>query len=248
MNRETVTLQPLPWDSEMLDVPAGIIDCSALADVSSPEYAEHIYRVIRENEGVTFITVKLPELSLNSVNYLVSHGARLVDTELVFRHHPLAYPLPGPVDHPLEVRFMKQIEGSGQVFAPLAESMQFSRFFTDEHIPRQKAMKLWETSIINHCEGFADEIAVGYLHNEAVALVTIRRHEDRRIFLHIVGVLEAFRGQGVVGKMLAEVVSRYSGDYRVFVETQAINTAARKAYQRAGFLLDSIKYILHYWQ
>ena len=122
-----------------------------------------------------------------------------------------------------------------------------SRFFQDPHISYVQADALWKESIKNHCEGFADELLVCYCDDIPCGLVTIRFKDNNRLYLHIVAVLNEYQGRGIARMMLGKIAERYSENFRIYVETQSDNLAAQKAYQKSGFVYDSLKYILHLW-
>ena len=46
---------------------------------------------------------------------------------------------------------------------------------------------------------------------------------------------------------MSRVTREYGDKYKIFMETQSLNNSARELYQRTGFTLDSIRYVLHVW-
>ena len=47
--------------------------------------------------------------------------------------------------------------------------------------------------------------------------------------------------------MITKIADRYGGKYDIFVEASSMNTQAIKSYQKSGFILNSMYYILHVW-
>jgi len=70
---------------------------------------------------------------------------------------------------------------------------------------------------------------------------------NNEITLYIIGVLEQFQGHGLGRSLMSRIIREYGDKYKIFVETQSLNKNARKLYQRTGFSLDSIRYVLHVW-
>jgi ribosomal protein S18 acetylase RimI-like enzyme len=43
------------------------------------------------------------------------------------------------------------------------------------------------------------------------------------------------------------MTKEYGKNHEIFVETQSLNKSAQRLYKRAGFFLDSMRYVLHVW-
>jgi ribosomal protein S18 acetylase RimI-like enzyme len=117
----------------------------------------------------------------------------------------------------------------------------------DDNIPRDKARKLWSESIRNHCMGRADRLAIVYVQEQPVGMATLNFGDNKNINLHIVGVLKSFQGHGIGSSLMSRITKEYGGKHEIFVEAQSLNKGAQRFYKRAGFFLDSMRYILHVW-
>ena len=233
--------EDLEWDSEKLGVRCGRIiynDISAESD--SVKLLDAFKRLISEKRGIDFITIKLPPSFRLVVNGLVKSCAELIDTEIVFKLNKTDN---SSVD--CEVKIVQECDPSR--FVPLADEMVYSRYFLDQEIPKIKARELWADSIKNYCLGRAGNLAIAYIKESPVGIVSIDFLDSNRINLHIVGVLKAFQGCGVGSSMITTIADRYGEEYDIFVEASSMNIQAINFYQKSGFIIDSMHYILHVW-
>ncbi|MBW2619624.1 MAG: GNAT family N-acetyltransferase [Deltaproteobacteria bacterium] len=242
-NRSTSkpSLRRLGWDSEMLGLCCGIIDCSILpAEASKIDPFAKIEKLLAQGSEYDLIALKLPSLWPDTVNRLVRDGARLIETELVFAYSG------GPVrGDASSVRFSSRVEAAA--FTPLAAMMQHSRLFIDPAIPHERALRLWIKSIKNYCEGRADDLAVAFHDGRPAGLTTLNFLETGAVNLHIVGVLKKHQGQGVGRAMMSAVAQKYGRDHAITVETLSANTPAQHLYQKSGFQLVAVQHVLHAW-
>ncbi len=233
--------EDLEWDSEKLGVSCGRIICNDISSESdSAKLLDAFKRLILEKSGVDFITIKLLPAFRLVINGLVKSCAKLIDTEIVFKLNKT-----GNLNVDCEVKIVKECDP--RRFVPLADEMVYSRFFLDQEIPKIKARKLWASSIKNYCHGRADNLAIAYIKKSPVGMATIDFLDNNRINLHIVGVLKKFQGRGVGSSMITKIADRYGEQYDIFVEASSMNTQAINLYQKSGFILDSMHYILHVW-
>jgi len=235
------SLRRLDWDSEMLGLCCGIIDCSVLPEEASKidPYAK-IEKLLSQGSKYDLIVLKLPSFWSDSVNRLIRDGARLIETELVFVYSG------GPVrGDASSVRFSSRVEAAA--FTPLAAMMQHSRLFIDPEVPHERALRLWTESIKNYCEGRADELAVAFHDGRPAGLTTLNFFKTGAVNLHIVGVLKEYQGQGIGLAMMSAVTQKYGRDHAIIVETLSANTPAQHLYQRSGFQLFAVQHVLHAW-
>lgn len=239
-------LKYLDWDSKQLGVRCGIIDGINIQNLSKPAALTKHIKTLCKKKNFDFITIKLKSDFLKTVNELIKAGALLVDTELTFHYSGRTSKEDlGSIPRGVKVTFCKKCNSKS--FIKLAKEMRYSRFFVDPKIPTNKALHLWQTSIKNHCEGFADKLLIAYRKNSPCGIIALRFKNDRQLFLHIVGVLAGFRGKNIGRHMLQKIIECYAKDYDICVETQSANAVAQIVYQKAGFKLHSLKYVLHYW-
>lgn len=242
-----IILRDLDWDSEQLGVRCGLIDASALAGSYDPEIlSERILNEVEKSGGPEFITIKLPQHFIATLNALLVSGAALVDTELTFACSESSQIKPSALPDECRLEFCDSVDS--KPFLALADEMRGSRFFLDPAIPNEKALALWRASIKNHCEGFADKLLVAYTDDDPSGIVTLSFKSHDSLYLHIVGVRREYQSKRIGSRMLGEIIDKHAADRTIYVETQSLNTPAQRLYRGAGFRFHSLRYILHYWR
>ncbi|RJP21629.1 MAG: GNAT family N-acetyltransferase [Candidatus Omnitrophota bacterium] len=242
-----ISFSYLDWDDEQLGIRCGLMDGMHLEGTSNVDgLGDVVIDCIEAHDDVDFVTLKLPQNTVSAVNRILHAGAQLIDTELTFAFSVNTPPPVVAADPALTCTFCKTVESAP--FLSLAEEMRHSRFFRDERIPAERALRLWQSSIANHCEGYADQLLVAYYAGKPSGLITLARKNADTYFMHIVGVLKPFQGKKIATGMIYEVVRQYSHEYSIYVETQSTNLPAQMLYQKAGFSFHRLKYVLHYWR
>lgn len=230
-----------------MGVKCGLIDAAGFDYSVGPAELAGSIKSLCAKSAVDFITIKVPYNFIGAVNPLIRFGAALIDTELSFVYSGGQFPDEGRISSArTEFKFCKEFKGGALV--PLAKEMRMSRFFRDSKISRKRAVGLWEESIRNHCSGLADQLLIAYCNGRPSGIVTIEFQGSDKISLFLVGVLKKFQRKGIAKNMLKAIVDRYSDSHSIHVDTQADNIAAQRLYQGAGFRLESLKYVLHYWK
>jgi ribosomal protein S18 acetylase RimI-like enzyme len=95
--------------------------------------------------------------------------------------------------------------------------------------------------------GRADKLAIVYEQGQPAGMATIKFGDNKIINLHIIGVLKSFQGHGIGSSLMSRITKEYGNNHEIFVETQSLNKSAQRLYKRAGFFLDSMRYVLHVW-
>ncbi len=241
LQNENLFYERLEWDSRHLDLQCGLIGFRDVSpNINQYELADNVRKIIAENRDADFITIKLPGDFPIVLDCLVKNSARFIDTELIYKFNHTS-----DVTNEHTVNFFDSFDPD--LFTPLADEMIFSRFYMDNNIPRDKARKLWSDSIRNYCMGRADRLAIVYLQGQPVGMATMNFDNNMNINLHILGVLRPFWRKGLGGSLISKITREYGDKYEIFVETQSLNKSARKLYQRTGFSLDSMRYVIHVW-
>lgn len=236
-----IKIHDLKWDTGILGVKSSFID---LLHKNLEEPFKNIVEKIQKSDS-EFLTIKLAKTYTPLINNLLGIGAKLVDCELTYVFNKKTN-LTKIQNNNCEVIFLKTVDHGP--FLQLANSMDKSRFFMDKNICKEKAIYLWEQSIKNHCCGRADMLAVAYVDKKPAGIITINFLDRKTINLHIVGVLKDYQGQKIGTTLINNVVKKYSNVYNIVVETQSTNIAAQKLYEKSGFVLKDLKYVLHYWR
>jgi len=239
---EAIVFKRLLWDTERLGVTCGLIDCSLCNDkMDQGRVLACVTGLMEENRDIEFATIKLPPAFRGVLNGLIKEGAAFIDTELIFRFQKSE-----EREKAHEIAFLDTFEPD--IFLPLAGEMTWSRFFMDERIPAERAHSLWTHSIRSQCLERADALAVAFRDVEPAGLVTLHFEEAQKIRLFIVGVLPECQGCGVGSDLMKAVTEKYGAGYDIYVETSSMNRTAQRLYQKAGFGLSHMRYLLHKMQ
>jgi|SRR6185312_10206534 len=122
-----------------------------------------------------------------------------------------------------------------------------TRFFADQHFPREACARLYETWIRRSAEGWADCVLVAD-GDGPVAYATLHRDGDAAR-IGLIAVASDTRRLGI-GRALMIDAFRWcdaTGVRRLSVATQAQNTSALRFYLRCGFNVDQVDFWLHKW-
>jgi RimJ/RimL family protein N-acetyltransferase len=131
-----------------------------------------------------------------------------------------------------------------------ASAHTHSRFFYDRCLPAADARRLFETWIERSClHEIADHVVVAEHDGRVVGYVTARIHPDGGGRIGLVGVDEQARGHGL-GLAMAQTMLLWleaQGCPVIDVVTQGRNIAARRIYERCGFMSYSVQLWYHRW-
>ena len=123
-----------------------------------------------------------------------------------------------------------------------------TRFFADPRFSG-KAPSLYRTWISTSVRGHADFVLVAKVDGRPAGYVTGKEGGGGVGHIGLCGVDASARGHGL-GRALVEQALRWfyeHGRREVYVVTQGRNIAARRLYERCGFLTSSVELWFHRW-
>jgi dTDP-4-amino-4,6-dideoxy-D-galactose acyltransferase len=127
-----------------------------------------------------------------------------------------------------------------------------SRFAVDSRIERAKFESLYrvwiERSVRREIAGDVLIAHDGRANQPLAGMITVKVTGDVGN-IGLVAVAEAYRGQGV-GSRLIEAAHRWMNDRRAAkstVVTQLANSAACRLYERAGYDIEQVENVYHFW-
>ena len=129
-------------------------------------------------------------------------------------------------------------------------SYSHSRFYYDEHFPRELCGEFYAVWIEKCCHGHANAVLVAEIQGSPVGYVTCRLGHDEKIGqIDLVAVIEAAAGRGVGFSLLNAAKRWFSahGATQVVVVTQGRNIGAQRLYQRSGFVTNRVELWYHRW-
>jgi len=233
----------LEWDKEKLGIDCGLIDLRKF----KKDYNDiSIHNLINAHKEIEYFTIKLPQNNIDILNSLLKlKNFCLIDTEITFKYNrcdfdKLIYP------KGLKLEYHNKYESSA--FISLAKDMIHSRFFTEKNISYSKALNLWQSSIHDHCNGYSDKMLIAFMNDEPAGITTLKFDVEQELYLHIVGVIKKYRGQGIAKYLINRIINDFCDVYNIMIETQSNNIPAQKVYQKSGLEFSELNYIVHYWK
>ena len=238
-----LTIKPLGWDSKHLGITCGRLSFDQTTPASTQQITPNKISTLFKKSEAKLIVSKVPSTHNNLVNSLKSESI-FIDAEITFQYSHADFSPNCPDNY--DVIFYKSCDPTP--FKSLAQEMKYSRYYLDPNISDRTAESMWIDSIKNHCLTLADEIATLHINNEPAGIITIQKRANRVINLHIVGILKKFQNRAAGRHLIQQVIQRFHKNHTILVEASSCNRRALKFYQHNGFFLESIQYIMHYWQ
>jgi dTDP-4-amino-4,6-dideoxy-D-galactose acyltransferase len=132
-----------------------------------------------------------------------------------------------------------------------AESFLDTRFYFDQHFPREKCGAYFERWLVDSFKGFADLILVADRDGEPVGCATFKVIEngERTARSGLLLVAQNARRRGVARALKMASLDWYAEQQvpTMTVATQARNIATQVLNQRCGFILQSVDLWYHKW-
>jgi dTDP-4-amino-4,6-dideoxy-D-galactose acyltransferase len=123
-----------------------------------------------------------------------------------------------------------------------------TRFYYDQHFPRDLSDRLYETWIENSCNGYAEQVLVAVNAEKPVGYISCHLAGSEGQ-IGLLGVRADAQGMGLGSKLIQAALSWFGkrGAGEVMVVTQGRNIAAQRIYQKNGFLTRSVQLWYHRW-
>jgi GNAT superfamily N-acetyltransferase len=231
----------LPWDSHFF----GIEIARVLGDTLTADRAARIDQWCRsQGTRLLYFLARSEDAATSRIAEEV--GYREVDVRVTFERSltgdvPVA--LPTAIGHFIaaDLPALRQIART---------SYTDSRFYHDGRIPRAKCDELFETWTAQACERHPDQVLVAREGGSVAGYVTSEFDAaSLEATIVLIGVAEASRGRGIGGQLVQAAVTLGAarGATAISVVTQQRNAAARRLYQRFGFVTRSIQRYYHKW-
>jgi dTDP-4-amino-4,6-dideoxy-D-galactose acyltransferase len=125
-----------------------------------------------------------------------------------------------------------------------------SRFYYDEHFPREQCSRLYQEWIRKSCDADDTLVLVAEREGTLAGFITCQvQGSGRHGNIGLIGVSPHARGTGLGHALLTEAKEYFALQDidLITVVTQARNIAAQRLYQRCGFTLDSFQLCYHKW-
>ena len=125
-----------------------------------------------------------------------------------------------------------------------------SRFYFDSGFPRERCDDLYDVWISKSCcNGYADAVLVTEFEGRASSYVTCSMVGARRGQIGLLAVAPETRGTGVGRQLIQAALAWFGqrGAEDAITVTQGRNVAAVRAYERTGFVMESLQFWYHRW-
>ncbi len=210
-------------------------DCEALPAVAD---------LVRGLETPAMVHARVPAHCVATVQALEDAGFRLSDTCLTFERGRMTGEGSGS---PAVVRPARPGDEAG-VVALARRALRMSRFHRDPAIGVDVADALkgqWAANYFCGLRGDAMTVAEGPSGEIAGFLLALRA-ADGAMVIDLVAVNEASRGRGLAASLTRAAQGLFPRARRLRVGTQAVNGAARRAYEKLGFEPAGTDHVLHF--
>ncbi len=233
-------IKPLEWDSNFFGFKTGRIDATRF---SKKDLAGEFESIKKEGFKLVYIFTGHDDKPLKEI--ILNTGGTLTDEKVTYSMN-----IDGMV--PLSSEFIRSCFGQemDKDLESLAiESGKYSRFRTDQQIPRNKFEELYRLWMKNSLNGtFAKEVFTYQSEEDKLGMVSIDTRENEG-WIGIIAVNEESRGRSV-GKLLMHAAIRFCQGKNVKilnVQTQMKNKASCAFYEKLGFGLRSVEDVFHFW-
>ena len=136
-----------------------------------------------------------------------------------------------------------------QILALALQSGEFSRFSMDKNFQKGEYEKLYTAWIKKSLsKEIAKEIIVYERDNKTVGLLTIHQ-EEQKACIGLLAVEKAYQNQGIGKELLvkASEIAHLWNTSHLQVISQKMNSKAVIFYEKAGFQVEKIENIYHFW-
>ena len=240
-------LEPLDWDTRVLEVPAGRLELvsSAGASIGTVTALVDAATAVAPAIGVRHLSARVDAADDATIHALEGRGFLNVDALLTFAASPAQ--LSGAASPAgIEIRAASDADGA-KVSELAATAFRHGRFHSDPSIPPERAAAVYRTWAAACCAGSAADVVLLAEADDALAgFVACRMQDDTAVHLDratgtipLIATADRFQGQGVGAALVAAAGAWFAGRNAGVVEigTQLRNVPAARLYERCGFRL-----------
>lgn len=234
--------QDLPWDSAKLGLKAARVSLAwRTPSVCNPLCKRAVDEA--KQDGYEYLFTRVDARDLEAVQAFEKVGFVVVDSILSQYIDVTRAPKPGV---PAAGVLVREADASDADLMEMLVSATLtrSRFHDDPRVGPRRGAELYREWARNSVRGLNDYTVISTVEGVAAGFLSVKDAPAAKSGLgfgygriEIVGVLDGFRGKGLVQAMTDRLVrdSPRMGWQRLGVGTQIWNVAAIRAYQKAGF-------------
>ena len=234
-------IKPLEWDSNFFGIKTGRLDA---AHISADELISGLKTFSKGEYQLVYVFAPHNDKGLKEE--ICKAGGKLCDEKVTYSINISNFTsVPSSFIHSC-----KGVEMDKDLEALAIESGTFSRFRTDEKIPRDKFEELYGLWMKNSLNGtLAKEVFAFEENGKRLGMVSIDIRKDEG-WIGIIAVNETYRGRAI-GKLLVHAAIRFCKDHKVNilnVQTQMENKGSCAFYEKLGFRIRGIEDVYHLWR
>ena len=236
--------QHLAWDTEQLGLRAARV--AFVIDERSDRLHDRVVAdaiAKAEADGYGYVFTRIDAGDLRTVQACERAGFVTVDAILSQYIEVARAPA---VELPGDVEIVEATSDDAERMSALVDgTLARSRFHDDPRFGPERGRALYRTWAANCVRGLNELTLIARIDGHDAGYLTVKDNKAARAGfgwgygrIELVGVLDGYRGRGVVGALTAALLARCDrfGWTRLGVGTQTWNVAAIRAYQKAGFV------------
>lgn len=254
--RGLISLQPLPWDSDIYGMQMGKLGWFITEPCCTHEWEvkRKLVRAALEQAaemGYRHLSARLHAEDHSGRHALEDCGFRVMDVQVTLERSVKEQQCPKPVWKAIDDVQPEDLE---VLKAMSATAYLRSRLFVDPHLPRSATERLHQQWVENDCRGRADKVLVARLEGRPVGYIACLLHPEQEMYglapcgdIDLIAVSPDGRGKGIgLSLVLAALAWFRERVGRVIVKTQVTNIPAINLYQKVGFHLEQAHISLHW--
>ena len=177
----------------------------------------------------------------NNIEVLENHGYRFMGTDMEFVFSGNVKVCPQPAGFIVDESFSPNV-----ISIDLVQSLSaVSHYSKNRQLPDGIADKFYMKWVYNTFNGYADKVIVLLKDDDLAGFISLKK-SDGAFNIDLLVVLDKYRGLGLAKYLISLAIDfSKSLDLPLFVSTQAENIPACRAYQKMGFLTNSLELVYH---
>ena len=218
-----------------------------ISDYEKDITSEDIIKIITNSE-FDFLGFKIDSKDFKTIYNFQKAGFYLVDCLVTYEFDSNKVPIP---NDDFDISFAQQIEHKdiSRLANIAADVFRIDRFHSDPNLSRENADEYYRSWVINSFNGFADGAILPMINNKIVGFTTFKiNNVDVQTSTMVLSAVDSeYMGQGVYYNMIKKgTLELLKQSKKIRVGTQVDNIPVQRTWQKLGYKLIEIKYVLHF--
>lgn len=231
------------FNSEMFNLNFGNIDY-----YDSDLITEEINEFLKSTE-FDLIGLKINSTDVNAMYHFQMSGFYIVDCLVTYEYDKQTCK---PLSDEYSIDFTNAISNNDIIRLATIASQVFKidRFHSDPNLKKELADKYYYQWVINSFNGFSDGAILPVIEGKPVAFTTYKINNiDSRTSTMVLSAVDSdYSGRGIYHNMIHKgTVDLLKFSDRIRVGTQVDNIPVQRTWQKLGYKMIDVKYVLHYY-